>query len=407
MASMQTSTQIREKLMEAVASQKPIVGAAIGCGLFAGYAEAGGADLILVLNAGRFRLMGCGSTASLLPFGNSNRMVMDIGVQEVLRQVRHTPCIFGLCATDPEIELESYLDEIKEAGFAGMTNFPTVGLIDGVYGEALHEAGISFDKEVEAVARAVRKGLFAVAFVFSADQARRMAAAGADIICAHLGFTQGGGAGVKGSMTMEQGIALSRTIFRAAAEVNPHAFKLVYGGPVSSPEDADRIYRGTDAMGCIGGSSFERIPTETSIVRVTELFKNYEEVKSENKLLRQQLDLQAAIEQADYVRYVTLHVSLHLHEPVSFDAIAKGLHLNRNYLSQLFTRKMGMSFSRWLIRQRIQTAKEWLGSEEGTIHDAAARVGYSDASYFSRIFKKETGMTPSEWKERQGADPER
>lgn len=160
-------------------------------------------------------------------------------------------------------------------------------------------------------------------------------------------------------------------------------------------------------MGCIGGSSFERIPTETSIVRVTELFKNYEEVKSENKLLRQQLDLQAAIEQADYVRYVTLHVSLHLHEPVSFDAIAKGLHLNRNYLSQLFTRKMGMSFSRWLIRQRIQTAKEWLGSEEGTIHDAAARVGYSDASYFSRIFKKETGMTPSEWKERQGADPER
>ncbi|GLI05440.1 AraC family transcriptional regulator [Paenibacillus tyrfis] len=396
---MQDLKRMVHKLNQAVEQNKHIIGAAVGCGLFAKYAETGGADLILVLNAGRFRLMGYSSTASLLPFGNSNEMVMETGIQEVLRNVSSIPCIFGLCATDPGIVLDDYLDEIRDAGFSGITNYPTVGLIDGAFGEALQEAGISFDREVAAIHKASEKGLFTIAFVFNEEQAAQMAAAGAHIICAHLGFTKGGSSGVKLAISLEESVALSDKIFKAAETFNPDIFKLVYGGPVNSPENAEYIYNHTEAMGYIGGSSFERIPTEASIIRVTELFKKYQEVKSENKQLRQQLDLHTAIKQADYVRYITSYVTMHLHEPITFDHLSKELHLNRNYLSQLFRKKMGVSFSEWLIQTRVSTAKDLLKKEHSSIQDIARQVGYEDASYFSRLFKKETGMTPSEWKE--------
>lgn len=395
---MNNKSEYLTSLAASVQQHKPIIGAAVGCGLFAKYAEMGGADLVLVLNAGRFRLMGTSSTASLLPFGSSNATVMDIGISEVLRSVSDVPCIFGLCATDPGIRLPEYLSNIREAGFAGITNYPTVGLIDGQYGEALEEAGISFNKEVEAIREASQMGLLTIAFVFNEDQAREMNKAGADIICAHLGFTKGGRMGVRHACSLEEGSVLAQTMFSAVQVEEGFPLKLVYGGPVNTPENADYMYRNTEAVGYIGGSSFERIPTEESIVRVTELFKHYEEIKTENEQLKRQLDLHTAIQQSDYIGYITSYASESIADPCSFAELADRLHLNRNYLSNLFKKKTGLSYSDWLIRLRIQTAQQALLESDCSIQEAAARVGYDDPSYFSRLFKKETGMTPSDWR---------
>ncbi|WP_068621094.1 phosphoenolpyruvate hydrolase family protein [Paenibacillus tuaregi] len=393
------------RLSEAAHKHKPIIGAAVGCGMFAQYAFMGGADLILVLNAGRFRLMGISSTASLLPFGSSNDMVMNIGTSEVLRSVSpEVPCIFGLCATDPALRLDEFLAEIKQAGFAGITNYPTIGLIDGQFREALEESGIRFEREVEAIREAGKLGLLTIAFVFNEQEARLMNEAGADIICAHLGFTTGGRTGVQHSVSLEDSIELVRGMFGSLQVKGGLPLKLVYGGPVNSPENAEYVYRNTEAVGYIGGSSFERIPTEESIVRVTELFKQYEEIKTENEHLKRQLDLHEAIQRSDYIGYITQYVTEHLANPGTFAELADTLHLNRNYLSYLFRKKTGISYSDWLIRLRIKTAQEALLEPSCTVQEASVQVGYEDASYFSRLFKKETGMTPSDWKRQHSSE---
>ncbi len=281
--------QIKESLMTSIRNNEPIIGVAVGSGLSAKQAAEGGADFLLVLNAGRFRTIGISSTGCMMPYGNSNDIVMKFGVEEVLPRVLEKPVIFGFCATDPMVDQSILIDRIIKKGFHGVNNFPTVGLIDGQFREALEENELGFDQEVEFMKKATSRGLFAIAFVFNEEQAEKMAAADVDVICAHLGWTVGGVKSVKPRTTLEEGVKLANRIFMAANRVNPAGLNMVYGGPIKNPEDASFFYQNSGAVGYIGGSSFERIPTETAIKETTESFKNYVRLMKENELLKKEL----------------------------------------------------------------------------------------------------------------------
>jgi len=190
---MLTREDIKLQLQSSIDSKKPVIGVAVGSGFSAKQAVEGGADFILVLNAGRFRNYGVSSICCMMPFANSNELVLRFGSEEILPRIRNKPVIFGACATDPTIDHGMLLDKIKKMGFQGVNNFPTVGLIDGQYREALEENGLGYQREVEFMQKAKGKGLFTIAFVFDEDQAKQMAEVGVDVICAHLSWTVGGG----------------------------------------------------------------------------------------------------------------------------------------------------------------------------------------------------------------------
>ncbi len=388
---------ILKSLKNSAKSGKPIIGVAVGAGIFAKYAEAGGADLLLVLNSGRFRLMGRSSLAGLMPYANSNKMVMEFGKKEVLNIVKSTPVIFGLCATDPTIELNQYIKEIHSSGFSGINNFPTVGIIDGEYGKALEYSGISYSDEVRAISIARENDIFTIAFVFDEDQAKKMIDAGADVICVHLGFTKGGVSGVKSSITLEGSVELTQRIFDCVNSYDKNIIKLVYGGPVNTPETAEYIYERTDAMGYIGGSSFERIPTEEAVTHITEMFKNFHSIKEENRSLREQLNLFNAVKEGKYVEYILEYIKEHYTKNICLNDLADRLHLSRNYLSFLFKKEVGCSFSSYLVNYRVEVAKRMMSIGADSIHDISVAVGYNDPAYFSRLFKKVTGLSPSQF----------
>ncbi len=281
--------EIRELLSKSINNNKPIIGVAVGSGLSAKQAVEGGADFLLVLNAGRFRSAGITSLGCMLPFANSNEMVMEFGTKEIIPRIKDKPIIFGCCATDPTIDHDMLLDRITNNGFHGVNNFPTVGIIDGSFREALETSNLGFKKEVEFMMKAVKKGLFTIAFVFNEEEAKAMAKAGVDVICAHLGWTVGGKTGVKKRMTLEEGVTLANRIFEVANNINPTCFNMVYGGPFIEPEQVNYFYVNTNAKGYIGGSCFERIPTEISIKQTTEMFKNFTRLKRENLYLKKEL----------------------------------------------------------------------------------------------------------------------
>jgi DNA-binding NtrC family response regulator len=280
---------IRKLLQENIALNRPIIGVAVGSGFSAKQAAEGGADFLLVLNAGRFRAAGVSSLAALMPYANSNEMVLGIGSKEIIPRIKDKPVIFGVCATDPTVEHHQLLNTLIQCGFHGVNNFPTVGLLDGVLRDALEEDGFGFDREVEFMEKAVCAGLFTVAFVFDRVQAKKMAKAGVDIVCAHLGFTAGGKTGVKNYISLEAGLQLASEIFSAADHENAGIIKMVYGGPIITPDEANYFYSKTSAVGYIGGSTFERIPTEVQIQKVTGQFKNLEKLSKENEALRREL----------------------------------------------------------------------------------------------------------------------
>lgn len=281
--------EIRKRLAKSIEQNKPIIGVAVGSGLSAKQAVEGGADLLLVLNAGRFRTIGVSSLGCMMPFANSNEMVMNFGTQEIIPRIKDKPIIFGVCATDPTINQDKLLDQIISNGFSGVNNFPSVGLIDGIFRRALEENHLGFEKEIELMEKAVKRGLFTVGFVFDEKQAQQMAQIKVDVICAHLGWTSGGDKGVKKRLNLQDAIHLTNKIFKVANSINPAAFNMFYGGPINDPEQAMHFYNNTPAVGYIGGSSFERIPTEVSIKETTGRFKNFSKLKKENENLKKEL----------------------------------------------------------------------------------------------------------------------
>lgn len=256
-----------------IARGEPIVGGGAGTGLSAKCEEAGGIDLIVIYNSGRFRMAGRGSLSGLMPYGDANRIVMEMA-GEVLPVVKTTPVIAGVCATDPFRQMDVFLDEVKRIGFSGVQNFPTVGLIDGVFRANLEETGMGFGLEVEMIALANGKDMLTTPYVFSEADARAMAGAGADIIVCHLGLTTGGAIGAETALKLADCPAIVDAWAAAALAVKPDAIILVHGGPVAEPADADFILKNTrHCHGFYGASSMERLPVEVAIRDQTRAFK--------------------------------------------------------------------------------------------------------------------------------------
>lgn len=256
-----------------VAAGEPIVGGGAGTGLSAKCEELGGIDLIVIYNSGRYRMAGRGSLSGLMPYGDANAIVMEMAA-EVLPVVKATPVIAGVCGTDPFRRMDVFLDEVKRIGFAGIQNFPTVGLIDGTFRANLEETGMGYGLEVEMIALANAKGLLTTPYVFCEDDARAMAKAGADIIVCHLGLTTGGSIGAETALKLKDCPALVDAWAAAALAVKKDAIILAHGGPIAEPADADFIMKNTrHCHGFYGASSMERLPVEVAIRDQTRAFK--------------------------------------------------------------------------------------------------------------------------------------
>jgi predicted TIM-barrel enzyme len=265
--------QCLRRLREQVAAGRPVIGGGAGTGLSARCAEAGGIDLIIIYNSGRYRMAGRGSLAGLMPYGDANGIVMDMA-REVLPVVRHTPVLAGVCGTDPFRVMKRFLAEVKQAGFSGVQNFPTVGLVDGLFRQGLEETDMGFDKEVEMIRLAREQDLLTCPYVFTEDEARAMATAGADVLIPHMGLTTKGNIGARTALTLDEATRRVQALCDAARAVNPDILVLCHGGPIAEPADAAHVLANTrHVVGFFGASSIERLPTEVAITECTRRFK--------------------------------------------------------------------------------------------------------------------------------------
>jgi predicted TIM-barrel enzyme len=270
-----TREQVIERLRAQPRDGKPIVGAGAGTGISAKFAEAGGADLIIIYNSGRFRMAGHGSLAGVLAYGDANAIVQEMGEREVLPVVKETPVIAGVMGTDPLRRMDYLLRRLDALGFSGINNFPTVGLIDGRFRLELERTGMGFGKEVDMIRQAHELGFFTIVYVFNPDESRAMAAAGADVVIAHMGLTVGGSIGLErgDAMQLEAAPAAVQAIGEAAWAVNKEVLLLCHGGPIATPEDAAYVLARSEAVGFVGASSMERLPVETAITETMRQFK--------------------------------------------------------------------------------------------------------------------------------------
>jgi predicted TIM-barrel enzyme len=266
-------TQLVEKYRGMIARGEPIIGGGAGTGLSAKCEEAGGIDLIVIYNSGRYRMAGRGSLAGLMPYGDANQIVVEMG-NEVLPVVKNTPVLAGVCGTDPFRLMDVFLDQLKVMGFSGVQNFPTVGLFDGTIRANLEETGMGYGLEVDMIGKARAKDMLTTPYVFSEDNARDMAKAGADIIVCHLGLTTGGSIGAESALKLADCPALVDAWSGAALKVRRDIIVLVHGGPVAQPEDAEFILNNTkNCHGFYGASSMERLPVEVALTEQTRKFK--------------------------------------------------------------------------------------------------------------------------------------
>ncbi|MCY3605841.1 MAG: phosphoenolpyruvate hydrolase family protein [Gammaproteobacteria bacterium] len=266
--------EIVARLQGQISAGRPIVGCGAGTGISAKFAEAGGADLIIIYNSGRYRMAGRGSLAGLMPYGDANAIVVEMAA-EVLTVVRDTPVLAGVCGTDPFRNMPLFLRQLKDMGFAGVQNFPTVGLIDGNFRANLEGTGMGYDKEVEMISQAHDLDLFTSPYVFNADEARSMTEAGADQLVAHLGLTTAGSIGATVASTLEDSVRKVLEIAEAGRSVREDVIVIAHGGPLDEPDAVGAALRMLPGInGFFGASSIERLPTERAISGQVEAFKN-------------------------------------------------------------------------------------------------------------------------------------
>ncbi|CAN5594586.1 phosphoenolpyruvate hydrolase family protein [soil metagenome] len=268
-----TRAELVARFQDMAARREPIVGGGAGTGLSAKWEEAGGIDLIVIYNSGRYRMAGRGSLAGLLAYGNANEIVVDMA-REVLPVVTRTPVLAGVNGTDPFYLPDVFLPELKRLGFAGVQNFPTVGLFDGVFRQNLEETGMGYDLEVEMIRHARELELLTTPYVFSDSEAAAMTAAGADIIVCHMGLTTGGSVGAATALTLDDCVERVDSWAAAARSVRSDVLVLCHGGPIATPDDAAHVLRrARDVNGFYGASSMERLPVEQALKAQTEAFK--------------------------------------------------------------------------------------------------------------------------------------
>ena len=269
----QTSSEIIAKFKEEVKNGKILVGVGAGTGITAKSSEAGGADMLIIYNSGRYRMAGRGSLAGLLSYGDANQIVVEMGA-EVLPVVKHTPVLAGVCGTDPFRVMDVYLRQLKAQGFNGVQNFPTVGLIDGVFRQNLEETGMGYGLEVEMIRKAHELDMLTCPYVFDPEQAKAMAEAGADILVAHMGLTTKGTIGAKTALTLDDCVDKIKAIIAAGRSVRPDIMVICHGGPIAEPDDAAYIiHKIPEIDGFFGASSIERFAAERGIKAQAAAFK--------------------------------------------------------------------------------------------------------------------------------------
>jgi predicted TIM-barrel enzyme len=263
------------RLRAQITAGAPIIGAGAGTGISAKFAERGGVDLIIIYNSGRYRMAGRGSASGMMPYGDANAIVVDMA-REVLPVVKDTPVLAGVCGTDPFRMMRVFLPQLKDMGFDGVQNFPTVGLIDGQFRQILEETGMSIQLEVDMIAKAHDLGMLTCPYVFDTDTARRFTEAGADVVVAHVNTTVAGSIGVRtAAMSLDEAVTRVQEMHDAAREVNPNVIVLCHGGPIAQPDDARYVLERTRGVaGFFGASSIERLATEPAIEEQTRKFKS-------------------------------------------------------------------------------------------------------------------------------------
>jgi len=268
----ESRTSILQRFRDKIADGRPIIGGGAGTGISAKCEEAGGIDLIVIYNSGRYRMAGRGSLAGLMPYGNANAIVREMAY-EVLTAVKHTPVLAGVCGTDPFMLRDRFLRELKDLGFAGIQNFPTVGLIDGVFRANLEETGMGFSLEVDCIAAAHQLDMLTTPYAFDPEQSKLLAEAGADIIVAHMGLTTSGSIGARTALTLEECIPRINDIADAARTVREDVMILCHGGPIAMPDDARYILEHAAGVdGFYGASAMERLPSEKALTAQVEEF---------------------------------------------------------------------------------------------------------------------------------------
>ncbi len=266
-------TEILNRLRALIEEKRPIVGGGAGTGISAKFEEEGGIDLIVIYNSGRFRMAGRGSLAGLMPYGDANAIVMDMA-REVVTVVKRTPVLAGVCGTDPFRDMGLFLEDVKRIGFSGVQNFPTVGLIDGLFRANLEETGMGFDREIAMIGLAHQMDLLTTPYAFTPAEAEQMTAAGADVIVAHMGLTTSGSIGATTAMTLEDSVSAVQNIADAARGVRSNVIVLCHGGPIAMPDDAAYVLNRTkNVHGFYGASSMERLPVEVAMTEQVRAFK--------------------------------------------------------------------------------------------------------------------------------------
>jgi predicted TIM-barrel enzyme len=268
-----TREECLKRLRKVVDEGKPIIGGGAGTGISAKCEELGGVDLIIIYNSGRYRMAGRSAISGYMPFGNANQIVLEMA-DEVLPVVKNTPVLAGVCAIDPFTNMNRFLEKLVEVGFSGVQNFPTVGLIDGLFGQEIEQGGMTYDLEVEMIEKARELGLLTTPYVFNEEHAKEMAKAKADIIVAHMRGTVGGTIGFQTKMTLDEAAGRIQRIHDIAKSIYPDTMVICHGGPIAEPEDAAYILKHTKGVvGFYGASSMERLPTERAIVEQLQRFK--------------------------------------------------------------------------------------------------------------------------------------
>ena len=267
-----TRDEVLKRLKNKLTTGRIIVAAGAGTGISAKFEEEGGADLILVFNSGLYRMHGLGSLSGWMAYGNANEVSLQLGERYVLPIVKEVPVICSVNGTDPTMVMEVFLKKLKEVGFSGINNFPTIGMIDGNFRAALEDTGMGYDKEVAVTALAHEMGLFTTAYAFTSDEARKMAEAGCDVLLAHVGLTVGGSIGASKTMSLDEAAERTKGMADAAKVVNPDILVLCHGGPISTPADVEDILKRVPIHGFVGASSMERLPVEKGVRDATAEF---------------------------------------------------------------------------------------------------------------------------------------
>jgi predicted TIM-barrel enzyme len=268
-----TRNEVETRLRACISAGSPIIVAGAGNGLSAKCEELGGIDLIVIYNSGKFRTDGLPSICGLMPYGNANEIVLELGEDHVIPAVKNTPVLAGVCGTDPTRDMRKFLNQLRDVGFSGVINYPTVSRFDGSIRRDFESVGLGFAREVEMIATAREVGLYATCCIRTPEEAVQMVKTGVDVIVPHVGLTSGGTTGTERALSLDEAVEATQTIIDAGRAVNANVIALVHGGPMEKPEDVGYVLQGTTAQGFVGASSIERLPVESAIVGTVKAFK--------------------------------------------------------------------------------------------------------------------------------------